>query len=634
MADQGVQRRLAAILAADVAGYTRLMEDDTDGTVAAWQVARDNVVEPFVSDHSGKIVKLTGDGFLVEFPTVQDAVKCAKAMQERLASNTLNFRMGVNLGDIIDDGQDIHGEGVNIAARLEGLADPGGICISASVHEQVRNRLDYRVEDMGEVEVKNVSEPIHVFRVLIGGEDAQKIKGSTASKRRMALAGIATLVIIAASVFGWRFIQAPEPKPESQAMAPANPARDAPEKSVLAARERSGIAVLPFVNISDNKEQEYFADGMTEDLITDLSKILTLNVISRTSISGYKGKKINIREVGKALSVRYVVEGSVRKAGKQVRINAQLIDAGNGSHLWAERYDGNLNDIFALQDRVLEKIVSSLALKLSEKERKRLAAKGTSSIEAHDLYMRGLFEESRFTREANKRAVVNYEKAIAIDPDYALPYTRIGNILQLNARNGWTENVQADLKKGAELAKKAIVLDPQDPYLHWSLGRNIARIKTPENLRRGIKALERAIQLNPYYADAFAFLAVLYASDGRAEEGFKSVEKAMKLNPRYPFWYLLMRGMTRYVVADYEAAISDFETAAERSPTAMFVRWWLAASYAQIGQQDDAEWQVEEMNSLGFKSNIRTIIDTGYFQDPTYVARYKEGLRKAGIPDE
>jgi TolB-like protein/DNA-binding SARP family transcriptional activator len=397
--------------------------------------------------------------------------------------------------------------------------------------------------------------------------------------------------------------------------------------------DKPSIAVLPFTNMSDDAEQDYFSDGITEDLLTDLSKISTLTVISRSSTSVYKGKKIDIREVGEALNVRYVIQGSVRKAGERVRINAQLIDATTGSHLWAERYDGKLNDIFTFQDQVLEKIVDSLVLKLSEKERRRLATRGTDSVAAHDLYMRGLFQESAFTREGNREAVRLYEQALSIDPNYALPYTRISNILQMNTDNGWSDNMQADLTKAVELAEKAAVLDPQNPYVHWSLGRATSRFMTPGALERGIKALQRAIELYPDYADAYAFLAILYVADGRAGDGLRSVETAMRLNPRYPFWYLFMRGITRYVVENYQSAIADFEAAADRSPTALFVRWWLAASYAQAGQIEDAEWQVEEMQAIGFNGSITTIIDSGPIQDPGYLSFFKEGLRKAGIPD-
>jgi TolB-like protein/DNA-binding SARP family transcriptional activator len=397
--------------------------------------------------------------------------------------------------------------------------------------------------------------------------------------------------------------------------------------------DRLSVAVLPFANMSGDEEQEYFSDGLTEDLLTDLSKITALTVISRTTTFGYKGQSPDVRAVGRDLGVSHVIEGSVRKVGERVRITVQLIDAATGAHLWAERYDRDIEDIFALQDEVRGKIITALAVKLSEKERQSLATRWTDSVAAHDLYMRGLFEESSFTREGNREAVRLYEQALLIDPDYALPYTRLSNIYQMNTDNGWSDDIQVDLIRAIELAEKAAALDRHNPYVYWSLGRASARLMTPDALARGIQALERAIELDPDFADAHAYLALLNVADGRAEDGLSSVEAAMQMNPRYPFWYLFMRGITRYVVEDYDSAITDFEAAMERSPTAIFVRYWLAASYAQVGRPDDAEWQVEEMWSIGFDGSITTITESGPIQDPGYLSLFKEGLRKAGIPE-
>jgi TolB-like protein/class 3 adenylate cyclase len=624
-------RRLAAILAADVVGYSRLMEADEVGTLAALKAHREQLIDPMISEHDGRIVKLTGDGVLVEFGSVVNAVTCALAIQNGMdarnedvtADRRLVLRIGVHLGDVMIEGDDLYGDGVNVAARLEGLAEPGGICISQQAVDQVETKLDLACEDMGAQQVKNITRPIHAWRVR--SEGAARPRPAT-KRRKVGGAGligsavVVILVAVGAIVVLWQ-----PPKPDSEPVAGSGTTAPLPDKP--------SIAVLPFENISDDPEQEYFADGMTEDLITDLSKISNLTVISRTSTSGYKGRKIDIREVGEALNIRYVIEGSVRKAGEQVRINAQLIDATSGGHLWAERYDGDLADIFALQDQVLEKIVGSLALRLSENERKRLAAKGTDSIAAHDLYLRGLFQESAFTREGNREAMRLYEQALSIDPDYALPYARMANILELSARNGWSNDIQADLTKAVDLAEKAVAIDPQDPNLHWSLGRATARLRMPGALKRGIEALQQAIELDPDFADAHAYLAILHNGDGRAEDGLRSVETAMRLNPRYPFWYLVMRGSAHFCLEDYPSAIADFETAAERNPRAPFVRWFFAASLAQAGQMEDAEWQVDELYLLGFEGNISTIVETQPIQDPECVKRYKEGLRKAGIPE-
>lgn len=633
-----MKRRLAAILVADVVGYSRLMGVDETGTLASIKRHREELIEPKARQYNGRTIKLMGDGALMEFASAVDAVAFATEVQCAIRERNRNvpdnqqviYRMGINVGDIISESDDIFGDGVNIAARLEGIADPGGICVSSNVYDQIKGKLDLNFELLGRRNVKNIAEPVSVCRLLLDEKaerivtEVQAAASDRVGWRSYAAVGL-TLVLLAGGIIWWRpWALDTNSRPVKTAQA---------EKAPLPIHEKPSIAVLPFTNMSGDKGQEYFSDGMTEDLITDLSKISNLAVISRTSSSRYKGKKVDIRQVGKALSAQYVVEGSVRKAGEQVRINAQLVDAATGGHLWAERYNGNLKDIFSLEDKVLEKIAGALALKLSEEERRRLAARGTKSVAAHDLYMRGLFKESAFTREGNREAIRLYEQALSVDPDYALPYTRIANILELSSRNGWSDNIQADLKKAVELAEKAATLDPNDPHIYWSLGRAYARFRTPEALKRGIKALQRAIELDPNFADAYAFLAVLYVANGRAEDGLRSVETAMRLNPRYPFWYLFMRGITRYVIEDYNTAIADFEAAAKRSPTALFVRWWLAASYAQAGRMDDAEWQFEEMKTLGFKSNIATIIETQPIQDPRYLSLYKEGLRKAGIPD-
>jgi TolB-like protein/class 3 adenylate cyclase/Flp pilus assembly protein TadD len=627
-----MKRRLAAILAADVAGYSRLMEVDEEATLRTLKEFRETI-DMLIARHDGRVFGSAGDSVIAEFASPVEAVRCAVEIQEENGKRNGNlpedrrmrFRIGVNLGDVMADGDNLFGDGVNLAARLEGLAEPGGICVSEAIHAQVRKTLDLGFEFMGNQQVKNIAEKVPVYRVQMGAGAAPGVAGAKPRQwRRMALAAAAVVIAGGVAMAIWGPFLRPSPPPANVASG---------ETPAVILTDRPSIAVLPFVNISGDDEQEYFSDGMTEDLITDLSKISGLTVISRTSTSGYKGKKIDIREVGEALDVRYVLEGSVRKAGEQVRINAQLIDATTGGHLWAERYDGDLNDIFSLQDQVLEKIVGSLALRLSEMERQRLAAKGTDSVTAHDLYLRGLFQESTFTREGNREAMGLYEQALSIDPDYALPYARMANILELSARNGWSNDIRADLAKAVELAEKAVVLDPQDPNIHWSLGRVVARLQTPEALERSIKSLERAIELDPNFADAYAFLTVLYVADGRAGDGLKSVETAMRINPRYPFWYLFMRGTTRYVVEDYESAIADFEAAAERSPTAPFVRWWLAASYAQAGQMEDAEWQVEELQLMGFEGTITTILETGHIQDPGYLSLYREGMRKAGIPE-
>ena len=365
MSDQSVQRRLAAVLAADVAGYTRLMEADSDGTVAAWQAAREAVIRPGVAEYSGKIVKLTGDGFLVEFPTVQDAVNCAITMQTGLAASTLDFRMGVNLGDIIDDGEDIHGEGVNVAARLEGLAEPGGICISGMVYESIRNRIAADFEDMGDQDVKNVSAPVRAYRIRLAGKAEAALNEAISS--------------------------------------------------------RPSIAVLPFDNLSNDADQEYFSDGISEDIITQLSRSRWLRVVARNSSFSYKGQSPDIRTVSEELDARYVLEGSVRKAGDRVRISVQLIDGASGDHIWAERYDRELEDIFAVQDDITGTVAAAMEPELANAERQRASSKNPASLDAWDLYYQGTSAYYLRDKPNIAKAIAFWNKASNGTPISAAP---------------------------------------------------------------------------------------------------------------------------------------------------------------------------------------------------------------------
>lgn len=637
MAKEKSTRRLAAILATDVVGYSRLMNVDEAGTLTRMTAHLEDVFKPAITEHQGHIVKTTGDGLLAEFASAVEAVECAVHIQTTMAERVKDdpedhrvlFRIGINLGDIISQQGDIFGDGVNVASRIEALADPGGVFVSQSVAGQIKGKIDTPLEDLGTHEVKNIPDPVHVFRMLLdGAEPGSPLAGAAVSKpqARVWATWLAAVLVagIAAAVL-W-------PSPPPPADKPAQKEKTAGDKAVKS-QAKPGIAVLPFFNVSGDKAQEYLSDGMTEDLITDLSKISELSVISRTSTAGYKGRKFDIRQVGEQLGVRYVIEGSVRKAGEQIRINVQLIDALTGGHIWAERYDGDMKDIFSLEDKVLEKIVGSLALTLSEKERRRLASRGTENVVAHDLYLKGLFDESKFTRESNAEAKRLYKQALAIDPDYPLPYARLSQILQYDIRTGGSDDVEGDLEEAVRLAEKAVALDGQNPNLHWILSRAVARIHKPGKLKQGIKAMERAIELDPDFADAYAFLGQLYGGDGRPEDGLRSIETAMRMNPRFPFWYLFVRGSNYFIAGSYEKAIADLENAIDRSPTAKFLRWVLAATYAEAGQQDDAEWQVEELNSMGFTGNVRVITKTQPLQHPPFLKRYQAALRKAGIPE-
>jgi adenylate cyclase len=464
------KRRLAAILAADVAGYTRLVEQDTDGTVAAWAAARDDIVKPLVDEKSGHIIKFTGDGFLVEFPSVQDAALCAITMQEQLKSSPLDFRMGINVGDIVDDGGDVHGEGVNIAARLEALAEPGGICISGDVYNQVRNRIDAEFRDMGEKEIKHVSQPIRVYAI---GVSDRSVSG--------------------------------------------NPVPELPDKP--------SIAVLPFDNMSGDPKQEYFSDGITEDIITELSRFRSLFVIARNSSFAFKGQAIDVVEVAKKLGVQFVVEGSVRKAGERIRITAQLIDASTGNHLWAERYDRNLDDIFEVQDEVASQIVTMVPGHVEIAGRVQAERKPAQDINAYDLYLRAM---SMVYQNFSSREIEQLLKqALEIDPEYAMAHAQLAFIY---AYNVFLYGIQSD-----------------------------------ENTTLAIRHTETALKLDSSNSTVRALSAETYSMVGKHDLAKYHMDKAIVLNPN-DFIVMGMAGLVKAYQGDYDDAVNWINKATQNDP--------------------------------------------------------------------
>ena len=478
MADQTIRRRLSAVLAADVVGYTRLMEEDSQGTVVAWSTARDDVIEPAIAEHSGRTVKLTGDGFLAEFSTVEDAVRCAIALQKGLVSSSLDFRIGVNLGDIIDDGRDIHGEGVNVAARLEGLAEPGGIVISGDVYNQVKNRIDVRFEDMGAREVKHVSDPVRAYAVVT--DDGEK----------------------------------------------APPSIEDP-----IARKPS-IAVLPFDNLSGDPEQEYFSDGITEDIITALSRIRHFFVIARNTTFTYKAQAVDVQTIAKDLGARFVLEGSVRKAGERIRITAQLIDGVTGNHLWAEKYDRNLEDIFAVQDEITQTVVGAIEPEMAKAERDRAIIQRPDSLGAWDLCQRGmahLWDQGEHGQPQElENALNNFNESAALDPRFSLAYTGIAWCHCYEVLFGLTEDRQRTLELGFAAVKKAVELDQQDvhAYAIWAAFHFLNR--EPEE---AIRKCETAIKINPSHGTVRIYLGMSLIAIGAASDGVQQMDLARKISP-------------------------------------------------------------------------------------------------------
>jgi adenylate cyclase len=580
------QRRLAAILAADVVGYSGLMETDETGTLARLRALRRDIIDPSIAAHSGRMVKLMGDGALVEFASAIDAVTCAVEIQKSVREHNAResgdkriwFRIGINVGDIIVDGDDIYGDGVNIAARLEGLAEPGGIFISRTAADQVRDKVPIRIEDRGDFAVKNIARPIQVFCVVVEG---------------------------------------------LQVMAAASPqAAPAPKKL--------SIAVLPFANMSGDVEQEYFADGISEDIITALSKLSQLFVIARNSSFTFKGKNVNVQEVGKNLGVRYVLEGSVRKSGNRVRITAQLIDATTGGHLWAERFDRDLTDIFAVQDDVTQQIVGALALNLTEGDKQRLATEQTDNVEAYDCFLRGRELWHRLTKETTIEARDLLQRAIDLDPKFASAYAFMALAHELDYLNRWSPSPPRSREQAEEAATRAVALDDRDPWAHWALSFVNLYMRRHDE---AISEAERAIVLNPNFAEAHVSLGEALHYSGRSEEALAYFDRAMALNPHFPDVLFHFQALALFQLGKYEKAVGLLKRRLTRNPRTDVSRALLAASYGHLGRLDEAraEWRealrVNPDYSLEYRRKVLP------YKNPADFERVVDGLRKAGLVD-
>ena len=634
-----MERKLAAIVSADVAGYSRLMGDDEQGTLAALRAHRDELIDPKIEEFGGRIANTAGDSVLIEFPSVVDALRCAVEVQHQMAARNasipedqrISFRIGINLGDVIARDGDLFGDGVNIAARLQEIAEPGGITVSASAHEAARRQVDFEFESLGEHKLKNISDPIAAYRVALAGLPSTALPPGFLG-RRTPLWSVVFIVAFVAVAGLWRLLPRDEPPPPTSV-----------EETMRLFDQKPSIAVLPFANLSGDPEQEYFADGMAEDIITDLSKLKALFVIARNTTFQYKGKAIDVKKVGRTLGVRYVLEGSVRRAGSTVRINAQLIDTKSGGHLWAERYDGDMSDVFKLQDQVTEKIVSSLALVLDPSARQALAAKETDNIEAHDAFLRGLrhlnvrsFERAEFILKAREA----FEKAVALDPNYARAYAGLG----LTYWDQYAVEVtRTDHKaKALEFAAKSLALRQNALALRLNARRYFTTdIYAPASYMGdqhdlASAELRKAIALEPNGADALAELAYTLVFSGGAKKAAQLMQQAKRLNPNFPNWYHRPAGMAHYFNKDYAKAIPELKAWVASEPVLDRAKLWLAAAQAQAGDVDQARTMIEDM--------LRRRRASGQLLYATGVSRWwsfaseadrlhlRAGLIKAGLP--
>lgn len=628
MAKEGFKRKLTAILSADVKGYSRLMGEDEVATVCTLKAYR-GVIATLIRQHRGRVVDSPGDNLLAEFGSVVDAVRCAVEIQEELKirkaelpeNRRMEFRIGVNLGDVIEDGGRIYGDGVNIAARVEGLAEGGGICISGMAYDHVKNKLALGYESLGEHTVKNITEPVRVYRVLLEPEAAGKVIGEKRARARrwqwVALAVVTVLVVGGGAVAVWNFYLRSFPPPVDVAS----------EKTVgLELPDKPSIAVLPFKNLSDDPKQEYFSDGITNDVMTDLSKFRELFVIASNSVFTYKGRSVKVQDVSRDLGVRYVLEGSVQRASEKVRINAQLIDATTGHHLWAERYDRDLKDLFAVQDEIVQTIVVTLAVKLTRLEHERAFAKPTSNLEAYDYVLRGMEYLSRSTRPADSEARHMFERAIELDPSYASAYVGLGRTHRNASIRGWTEFPAEAMQRAHDLAQKALSLDDSNAAAHALLGEVYSYWGQYE---LAIRELERAIELNPNDWNSHVDRGRVMLWSSRPDEAIRSLETALRFNPNMDHNGLMPLGVAYYLKGRYEESIRTLERSVGRKPDLVWSHIILAAAYAQSGRSEDAALEVKTVLRLHPFFEVDSFGTA--FRNPADRTAIAKGLRKAGL---
>jgi TolB-like protein/class 3 adenylate cyclase len=594
LSSEPVERRLTAILAADVAGYSRLIGADEEGTLAQLKAFRKTLVDPTIAKHRGRIVKTTGDGMLVEFASAVEAARCAVEVQRDMADeNTeipqvkrIEFRIGIHLGDIIIDDDDIFGDGVNIAARLESIAVPGGISISRAVHDQVRDRIDVCFDDKGETALKNIARPVQVFA----------ISGAKESKTTVS----------------------PESKP------------------ALALPDKPSIAVLPFTNMSGDPEQDYFADGMAEDIIMALSHFKALFVIARNSSFTYKGRAVDIKQVGRELGVRYVLEGSVRKSANRVRITGQLIDTSTGAHLWADRIDGGVGDIFDLQDQVTESVVGAIAPAVEKAEIARAKRKPTESLDAYGLYLRGLarFYQGVASRQPNDEALRLFNSATKLDPDFASAYGRAALCYFHAKSNGWTSDTPNEMAEVTRLAQRAVELGKDDAFALAASGLALAYVvRDPEG---GAALIDRALVLNSNLAVAWSYGGWVKTWLGEPEAAIERFARAMRLSPLDP----MARGMqagtayAHFFLGRYGEAASWAAMALQDDPDFQPGLRIAAASNAMAGQPEQAHKAVARLRQLNPALRVSTLKNVlAPYRRAEDLSRYEEGLRRAGLPE-
>jgi TolB-like protein/class 3 adenylate cyclase len=593
LSSEHLERRLAAILAADIAGSCRLIGIDEEGTLAQLKALRKTLFDPKIAEHHGRVVKNTGDGALVEFASVVDAVRGAVEIQRGMAEQNIDvpqvkrieFRIGIHIGDIIIEDDDFFGDGVNIAVRLEGIAEPGGICISDDARRQIRGKVDIAFDDMGPQVLKNIAEPMRAWRVRIADEAASAVQSGSSQIEQ-----------------------------------------------ALALPDKPSIAVLPFENMSGDPEQEYFADGMVEDIITALSRIRWLFVIARNSSFTYKGKPVDIKQVGRELGVRYVLEGSVRKANNRIRVRGQLIDATSGNHIWADRFEGEFEDVFQLQDQVTESVVGAIAPKLEQAEIERSRRKPTENLQAYDYYLRGVSCLYRYSKEANEQGLKLFLKAIELEPDFASAFAQAANCYVQRKANGWSVDRKSDAHQAGLFARKALELAKDDPIVLAHSGMALAFVAG--HLEEGAAYLKKATDLDANLALGWSYRGLTSNYLGKAG-AIEQFHQAIRLSPLDPRIFVSFSGLaTNYFFAgNYDEASEWADKAQRESPNHLFCRRIAMACQAMSGRVDEAREACSRVMKMDPTQRISDIRDRQPFRRDADVAKLAEGFRLAGMPE-
>ena len=631
MSDEGFKRKLTAVLSADAVEYSRLMAEDEAATVKTIASYRE-IMSSLIKQHRGRVVDSPGDNVLAEFSSVVDAVQCAVAVQNEIQTKNadlpdnrrMEFRIGVNLGDVIDEEDRLYGDGVNIAARLESLADPGGICVSKTAFDQIETKLPLGYEYLGEQSVKNIPKPVGAYRVLMKPDAAGKVIGENRFlgkfSRKSAMSAIIILIAVAGALVSWNiYLQ------QSKQIAPASV-----DKMAFPLPDKPSIAVLPFDYLSGDPQHAFLADSISENIMSNLSKIPRLFVIARNSTFTYKGKPIRVQQVSEELGVRYVLEGSVQKSGDRLRVTAQLIDAIKGNHLWSETYDRDMNDIFQVQDAVTKEITTALNVTLTQGEQARLLARGTDNLEAYMKAMQARENIYRHDMEGNILARQLAQKAIDLDPQYSQAYRLLGVTHMHDVLQGRSKSPKESMGKAIKLVKEALALDDQNGYTHAVLGFLLILIGQYD---KAVAEVELGAALFPNNADVHGWLGMVYRYVGRWEEAVHAYEKAIRLNPMPPNYYLYGIGLSYAWTGRYEEAIAACKKAIHGAPDSFYARIFTTAVYSLSGRDEEARAQAAEVLRLNPKFSLKTFGKRLRYKNQDDHHQWISALSNAGLPE-